>query len=65
MKNTKCLSLFHQKDQVDKAIAEYNENHQTHIIHVNTTFELLAQGIQDIITERRILGSDPNILPDI
>lgn len=41
-----------KKDQVDKAIAEYNENHQTHIIHVNTTFELLAQGIQDIITER-------------
>lgn len=41
-----------KKNQIDKAIAEYNENHQVHIIHVNTTFELLAQGIQDIITER-------------
>lgn len=41
-----------KKNQIDKAIAAYNENHQVHIIHVNTTFELLAQGIQDIITER-------------
>lgn len=37
---------------IGKAIVEYNERHQTHIIHVNTTFELLAQGIQDVITER-------------
>ena len=41
-----------KKETVDKAIAEYNVEHQTHIIHVNTTFELLAQGIQDVLTDR-------------
>lgn len=41
-----------KKELVDKAIDEYNENHQTHIIHVNTTFKLLAQGVQDVITDR-------------
>ena len=41
-----------KKELVDKAIAEYNEKYQTHIIHVNTTFELLAQGVQDVITDR-------------
>lgn len=41
-----------KKETVDKAIADYNEEHRTHIIHVNTTFELLAQGVQDVITDR-------------
>lgn len=41
-----------KKELVDKAIVEYNEKHKTHIIHVNTTFKFLAQGVQDVITER-------------
>lgn len=41
-----------KKETVDKAIAVYNEEHKTHIIHVNTTFELLAQGVQDVISDR-------------
>lgn len=51
---TLSSELMEQKKRklIDKAIVEYNEKHQTHIIHVNTTFELLAQGIQNVITER-------------
>ena len=41
-----------KKEAVDQAIADYNQVHQTHIIHVNTTFELLAQGVQEVITDR-------------
>ena len=41
-----------KKELVDKAIVKYNEKHHTHIIHVNTTFKILAQGVQDVITER-------------
>lgn len=41
-----------KKESVDKAIANYNVEHHSHIIHVNTTFELLAQGVQDVITDR-------------
>lgn len=41
-----------KKEEVDTAIANYNVEHQSHIIHVNTTFELIAQGIQDVITDR-------------
>lgn len=41
-----------KKEAVDQAIEDYNHEHQTHIIHVNTTFELLAQGVQDVITDR-------------
>lgn len=41
-----------KKEAVDQAIADYNPVHQTHIIHVNTTFELLAQGVQEVITDR-------------
>ncbi|MBE5894204.1 MAG: hypothetical protein E7285_00885 [Lachnospiraceae bacterium] len=40
-----------KKKEVDEKISAYNSEHQTHIIHVNTTFELLAQGVQDVITE--------------
>jgi len=41
-----------KKEMVNQAIAEYNIEHQTHIIHVNTTFESLAQGVQEVITDR-------------
>ncbi len=41
-----------KKEQVDKAIAEHNSIFQTNIIHVNTTFETLAQGIQEVLTDR-------------
>ena len=41
-----------KKEEVDTAIANFNVEHQSHIIHVNTTFELIAQGIQDVITDR-------------
>ena len=41
-----------KKEKIDKEIENYNVEHKTNIIHVNTTFELLAQGIQDVITDR-------------
>ena len=41
-----------KKEEIDKAITYYNADRQMHIIHVNTTFELLAKGIQDVITDR-------------
>lgn len=41
-----------KKEEIDKAIAYYNADRQMHILHVNTTFELLAKGIQDVITDR-------------
>ena len=41
-----------KKETVDQAISDYNAEHKTHIIHVNTTFELLAQGVQDVLTSR-------------
>lgn len=41
-----------KKESIDKAIMKYNTEKHTHIIHVNTTFELLAQGIQNVITDR-------------
>ena len=46
------LMVSKKKEEVDTAIARYNVEHQSHIIHVNTTFELLAQGVQDVITDR-------------
>lgn len=46
--------LMKQKDkkEVDKIVEKYNLKHKTNIIHANTTFEELTQGIQSIITER-------------
>ena len=41
-----------KKESLDDSIETYNAEHRTHIIHVNTTFELLAQGIQDVLTDR-------------
>ena len=40
-----------KKAMIDEAIEKYKEEHKTHITHVNTTFELLTQGIQNVITE--------------
>ena len=41
-----------KKAGFDAALDAYNKEHQTHIIHVNTTFELLEQGVQDVISDR-------------
>lgn len=41
-----------KKKKIDEAIENYNQKNKTLIIHVNTTFELLAKGIQDVITDR-------------
>lgn len=41
-----------KKEKFDLELKEYNEKNITNILHVNTTFELLAQGIQEVITER-------------
>lgn len=41
-----------KKEAIDQAIADYNKENHTSIIHVNTTFGLLAQGVQDVITDR-------------
>lgn len=40
-----------KKAMIDEAIENYNKKHKSCIIHINTTFELLAQGIQNVITE--------------
>lgn len=40
-----------KREAIDKAIADYNLENQSHIIHVNTTFELLAQGVKDVISD--------------
>lgn len=41
-----------KKEEIDKAVDKYNIEHKTHIIHVNTTFKLLAQGVKDVLTDR-------------
>lgn len=41
-----------KKEKFDSELKEYNEKNKTNILHVNTTFELLAQGIQDVISDR-------------
>ena len=41
-----------KKKLIDAAIHNYNAEHQMYIIHVNTTFEALAQGVQDVLTDR-------------
>jgi hypothetical protein len=41
-----------KKEEVDSSIGKHNKEHNTNILHVNTTFEALAQGIQDVITDR-------------
>lgn len=41
-----------KKEKFDLELKEYNEKNKTNILHVNTTFELLAQGVQEVITDR-------------
>ena len=37
---------------VNEQVSRYNEENHTHIVHVNTTFELLAQGIREVLSDR-------------
>ncbi len=39
------------KESVDRSIEEYCIKNETQIVHVNTTFEQIAQGIQEVLTE--------------
>ena len=41
-----------KRTSINKQILLYNEEHHTHIVHVNTTFELLAQGIREVLSDR-------------
>lgn len=50
---TLSSKLMQQKKKVnlDKVIADFNAEHRTTIIHINTTFEHLAQGVQDVLSD--------------
>lgn len=39
-------------DDFNKKLAQYNEKQKYLIMHVNTTFEILIEAIEDIIDER-------------
>jgi hypothetical protein len=39
-------------EEFEKKLKQYNDNHKTHIIHINTTFEKLANAIQEILDDR-------------
>ena len=39
-------------DDFNKKLAQYNEKQKYPIMHVNTTFEILIEAIEDIIDER-------------
>ena len=41
-----------KKADFDVELSKYNEDNKSHIIHFNTTFELLAQAISDVLDER-------------
>lgn len=43
-----------KKEDVDKQIAVYNEKHNLHITHINTTFDFLADAMQRNIDERDV-----------
>ncbi|MBP3805708.1 MAG: hypothetical protein J6I76_17775 [Oribacterium sp.] len=38
--------------EVGKQIAEYNKNQTRPVVHINTTFERIAQSVQDVIDDR-------------
>ncbi len=40
-----------KKTEIDRAVEEYNKKNPL-VVHINTTFELLTQGIQDVLSER-------------
>lgn len=41
-----------KKKLVDEAVSNYNKDHKTFILHVNTTFDELANGINDVLSGR-------------
>ena len=41
-----------KKAKFEKQLREYNENHDYPVIHINTTFELLAEAVQGVIDDR-------------
>lgn len=41
-----------KKEDFEKALKEYNATQKYPVIHINTTFELLANAIQDVIDDR-------------
>lgn len=41
-----------KKIEVDSEINKYNLSNKSNVIHVNTTFENIAKGVQDVLTDR-------------
>ena len=41
-----------KKAKFEEQLQEYNENHDYPVIHINTTFELLAEAVQGVIDDR-------------
>lgn len=41
-----------KKAKFEEQLREYNENHDYPVIHINTTFELLAEAVQGVIDDR-------------
>ena len=41
-----------KKAKFEEQLREYNENHDYPVIHINTTFELLADAVQGVIDDR-------------
>lgn len=41
-----------KKAKFEEQLREYNENHAYPVIHINTTFELLAEAVQGVIDDR-------------
>ena len=46
------LMAENKKIDFEKQLKEYNSSQKYPVIHINTTFELLAAAIQDIIDDR-------------
>lgn len=51
-----------KKMQFENRLQKYNQEHKTHVIHINTTFEKIVFIIQDIIDDRT--GNMQEILDD-
>lgn len=41
-----------KKEKFEQELKKYNSEHKTNILHTNTTFELLAQAVQSVLTDR-------------
>lgn len=46
------LMAENKKNDFEKQLKEYNAGQKHHVIHINTTFENLANAIQDVIDDR-------------